>query len=134
MTDEPSQGRGPEVLPERDSEPLRGEASPSTAEKAAARGEGPDLVEPHAPLYREAGGFRLRLDPPDLARLRDLPGSKGKTDRELGEQFFDGQAARLVTSLAPDVEAPAEVRVVVDPYSRQAFLALDNKIRGIVSF
>jgi len=66
--------------------------------------------------------------------LRDLPGSKGKTDRELGEQFFDGQAARLVTSLAPDVEAPAEVRVVVDPYSRQAFLALDNKIRGIVSF
>lgn len=134
MTDEPSEGWGPEVLPEPELEPLKEETSSSRAKEAVTRGEGPDLVEPHEPLYREAGGFRLRLDPPDLARLRELPGSKGKTDQELGEQFFDGQAARLVASLAPDVEAPAEVRVVVDPYSRQAFLALDNKIRGIVSF
>ena len=36
------------------------------------------------------GRIPLRLEPPDLARLRELPGSKGKTDRELGESFFDG--------------------------------------------
>jgi len=103
------------------------------AGKEPRRGQG-DLLEPREPLYREAGGFRLRLDPADLARLRELPGSKGKTDRELGEQFFDGQASRLVASLAPDVPPPAEARVVVDPYSRQAFVAVENRIRGIISF
>jgi hypothetical protein len=133
-TDEPGQSRGPDVLPEKVPGPPAGQASRSAAEKRAPRGEKPDLVESHEPLYREAGGFRLRLDPADLARLRELPGSKGKTDRELGEEFFDAQAARLAASLAPDVEAPAEVRVVVDPYSRQAFVAVQNKIRGIVSF
>lgn len=86
------------------------------------------------PLYRDSAGYRLRLEPPDLARLRELPGSKGKTDQELGETFFDGQAARLAASLAEDVPAPAEVRVVVDPYSRQAFLAVERKIRSILSF
>jgi hypothetical protein len=134
VTDEPGQSPGPEGLAEGEPEPLRGEASASAGKTTAARGEGPDLVEPRQPLYRETGGFRLRLDAPDLARLRELPGSKGRTDRELGEQFFDGQGARLVASLAPDVQPPAEVRVVVDPYSRQAFLAIQNKIRGIVSF
>lgn len=76
----------------------------------------------------------MRLEPADLARLRELPGSKGKTDRELGETFFDGQSERFVTSLAEDVPSPAEVRVVVDPYSRQAFLAVERKIRSILSF
>ncbi len=76
----------------------------------------------------------MRLEPPDLARLRELPGSKGKTDLELGETFFDGQAARFAASLAEDVPAPADVRVVVDPYSRQAFLAVEKKIRSILSF
>jgi hypothetical protein len=32
------------------------------------------------------------------------------------------------------VPTPSEIRVVVDPYSRQAFLALENRIRGILSF
>ncbi len=76
----------------------------------------------------------MRLDPADLTRLRELPGSKGKTDRELGEQFFDGQAARFAAALAGEVTPPAEIRVVVDPYSRQAFLALENRIRAILSF
>ncbi len=86
------------------------------------------------PLYRESRGYRMRLEPPDLARLRELPGSKGKTDVELGEIFFDGQSERFTTSLAEDVPSPAEVRVVVDPYSRQAFLAVEKKIRSILSF
>ena len=94
----------------------------------------PELLESRDPLYRELQGYRLRLDPPDLARLRELPGSKGKTDRELGEQFFEGQSARLAAALAEDVPAPAEIRVVVDPYSRQVFLALESRIRAIVSF
>ncbi len=137
MTDEPSRDPRPETPPGEVPEapappaPLVPRSAP---EKGIPRGEKPDLVESHEPLYREASGFRLRLDPPDLARLRELPGSKGRTDRELGEQFFDAQTARLAAALLPDVEAPAEVRVVVDPYSRQAFLAIENKIRGIVSF
>jgi hypothetical protein len=110
--------------------------APSTPvdRRRTPRGPRPETLESQEPLLRESGGYRLRLEPRDLARLRELPGSKGKTDRELGETFLDGQAARLTASLAGDVEPPAEVRVVVDPYSRQAFLAVGRTIRGIVSF
>ena len=94
----------------------------------------PNMVELREPLFRETGGYRLRLDPADLARLRELPGSKEKTDRELGEMFFDAHSERLTGAVADDVPAPAELRVVVDPFSRQAFLALGKTIRGIVSF
>jgi hypothetical protein len=76
----------------------------------------------------------LRLESRDLARLRELPGARGKTDEQLGEEFFDGQAERLAATLLGDVPVPAEIRVVVDPFSRQAFLALQSTIRGIVSF
>jgi hypothetical protein len=85
------------------------------------------------PVFREAGGYRLRLDPPDLARLRELPGSRGKTDEEIGSQFLESHQARLLAAVAGDVAPPAELRVLVDPYSRQAFLALERRIRGIVS-
>lgn len=105
--------------------------APRAERSRAAR---PDILELREPLYREAGGYRLRLDPPDLARLRELPGSREKTDRELGEQFFDANSERLTGAVADDVPAPAELRVVVDPFSRQAFLALGRTIRGIVSF
>jgi hypothetical protein len=91
-------------------------------------------VDRREPLYREVRGYRLRLDPPDLARLRELPGSRGKSDTEIGEAFFDGQADRLASAIAEDVPSPCELRVVVDPYSRQAFLALEGTIRGILSF
>jgi hypothetical protein len=94
----------------------------------------PEILEIREPLFREADGYTLRLDPPDLARLRDLPGSKEKTDRELGEMFFDAHSARLTGAVSDDVSAPAELRVVVDPFSRQAFLAVGKTIRGIVSF
>ena len=94
----------------------------------------PDLTDRREPLYRDCQGYRLRLDPPDLARLRELPGSRGKSDEEIGEAFFDGQAERFAASLAEDVPSPSEIRVVVDPYSRQAFLALEDRIRGILSF
>ena len=105
----------------------------SESSRAVPRGR-PDLADRREPLYRECRGYRLRLDPPDLARLRELPGSRGRTDTEIGEAFFDGQADRLAASIADDVPSPNEVRVVVDPYSRQAFLALENRIRGILSF
>ena len=117
-------------LPRRS--PARCRRRPLPARKAAA--PRPDLTDRREPLYRECRGYRLRLDPPDLARLRELPGSRGKSDDELGEAFFDGQAERLAASIADDVPAPSEIRVVVDPYSRQAFLALENRIRGILSF
>ena len=99
-----------------------------------SRGPRPNMLELREPLFRETGGYRLRLDPADLARLRELPGSKEKTDRELGEMFFDAHSERLTGAVADDVPAPAELRVVVDPFSRQAFLALGRTIRGIVSF
>ncbi len=107
--------------------------APPESSRAVPRGR-PDLADRREPLYRECRGYRLRLDPPDLARLRELPGSRGRTDTEIGEAFFDGQADRLAASIVDDVPSPNEVRVVVDPYSRQAFLALENQIRGILSF
>jgi hypothetical protein len=109
-------------------------ASTARVQAAPASPLRPDLAAARDPLFRECKGYRLRLDPPDLARLRELPGARGKSDEELGEQFFDGQAERLAASIADDVPAPSEIRVVVDPYSRQAFLALENRIRGILSF
>jgi len=116
-------------------EAVTGELPPPPAPRAASsRPPRPDLASRREPLYRECRGYRLRLDPPDLARLRELPGSRGKTDDEIGEAFFDGQAERLAASIVDDVPSPSEIRVVVDPYSRQAFLALDNRIRGILSF
>jgi hypothetical protein len=107
---------------------------PAVDRRKAPRGPRPSLVEEREPVFHDEGGYRLRMEPADLAKLRELPGAKGKTDRELGEEFFKGQSARLVASMAEDVETPAEVRVVVDPYSRQAFLAVGRTIRGIVSF
>ena len=109
-------------------------APQSEAAGASTKPERPRLELARHPLYREALGYRMRLEPADLARLRELPGSKGKSDEELGEAFFDGLSERFTTALAEDVPAPAEIRVVVDPYSRQAFLALDKKIRAILSF
>ena len=119
-----------ETKPPAAAAPLR--SAESRAERT--RPPRPEMIEAREPVYRESEGYTLRLDPPDLARLRELPGSKGKTDRELGELFFDGQAARLTGAVSGDVPVPAEVRVVVDPYSRQAFLAVGKTIRGIVSF
>jgi len=129
----PAAGPVREVEPPRPvPEPPRS-ARPDLAPKGPS-GARPQLAESQEPLYREVAGFRLRLDPADLARLRELPGSRGRTDRELGEEFFARQADRLVESLGGDLEPPAEVRVVVDPYSRQAFLAVEKTIRSILSF
>ncbi|HEX9286642.1 MAG TPA: hypothetical protein VF999_05175, partial [Thermoanaerobaculia bacterium] len=79
-------------------------------------------------------GYSFQLEPPDLANLRELPNARGKTDEELGREFLEAQGDRLVAAIADDVSAPASIRVLVDPYSRQAFLAFGNRVRGIVSF
>ena len=109
-------------------------AGPQSGSAARRERDRPSLALARDPLYREARGYRMRLEPADLARLRELPGSKGLSDEELGKNFFDGQSERFIAALAEDVPAPAEIRVVVDPYSRQAFLALDRTIRAILSF
>ncbi len=114
--------------------PVAGQPRRRDDRPRAPRGPRPDLIASSEPVYRESAGYRMRLEPADLTRLRELPGSKGKSDRELGETFFDGQTDRFTASLAEDVPAPADVRVVVDPYSRQAFLAVEKKIRSILSF
>ncbi|HEY1435302.1 MAG TPA: hypothetical protein VGG65_07990 [Thermoanaerobaculia bacterium] len=129
----------PERLEELAPEPAPAAEAITGSVKEPVRAAGapkgrPDLKDRREPLYRECKGYRLRLDPPDLARLRELAGARGKSDDELGEAFFDGQAERLAASILDDVPTPSEIRVVVDPYSRQAFLALENRIRGILSF
>jgi hypothetical protein len=125
----------PEVEPAaREELPISEPPPPAVDRRKAPRGPRPSLEEEREPVFHDEGGYRMRMEPAALAKLRELPGAKGKTDRELGEEFFKGQSARLVASMAGDVETPAEVRVVVDPYSRQAFLAVGRTIRGIVSF
>lgn len=123
-----------EIAPPRPEPPGSAAPRPEGPAAAPARPERPRLVLAREPLYRSLRGYRMRLEPADLARLRELPGSKGQSDEQLGEAFFDGQADRFAQALSGDVPAPAEIRVVVDPYSRQAFLALDRTIRAILSF
>jgi hypothetical protein len=131
---EPDSGAAPAEDP-GPPEPAEGDPrTAAAAEPSAAPSARPALSEGQEPVYREVGGFRLRLEPADLARLRELPGSRGRGDRELGEEFLEKQADRFAQSLAEDVAPPAEVRVVVDPYSRQAFLAVERTIRSILSF
>ena len=74
------------------------EAAPARGRPAPAGPAGPQ--DRREPLYRECQGYQLRLDPPDLARLRELAGARGKSDDEIGEAFFDGQAERLAASIA----------------------------------
>ena len=49
--------------------------------RAGLRAGRPDLLDRQEPLYRSCRGYRLRLEPPDLARLRELPGSRGQVRR-----------------------------------------------------
>jgi len=83
---------------------------------------------------REYGGYRFRLMAPDVAKLRELAGARGKSDEALVAEFFDAQAPRWAESLAENLPAPAEVRIVVDPYSRQAFMASGRTVYSILSF
>ena len=83
---------------------------------------------------RECGGYHFRIHPPDVAKLRELAGARGKADEVLVAEFFDAQAPRWAESLAENLPAPADVRIVVDPYSRQAFMASGNVVYSILSF
>jgi hypothetical protein len=94
----------------------------------------PSLSIERIAVSRDHGGYAFRLEPSDLANLRELPGARGKTDEDLGAEFLAAHCDRLVAALAGDLPAPAAVRVLVDPYSRQAFLAHEDRVRGIVSF
>jgi hypothetical protein len=128
MTD-PENGTPPPETPPGAPGPRSEAASP-----AGRRPSRPDLSTERAAVSREHGGYDFRLEPRDLAKLRELPGARGKSDEELGAEFLRAHAERLSAALADDPPAPATIRVVVDPYSRQAFLAFENRVRGIVSF
>ena len=104
------------------------------ASPAGRRPSRPNLSIERNPVSREQAGYAFRLEPPDLANLRELPGARGKSDEELGEEFLATHGDRLVAALAGDLPTPASIRVLVDPYSRQAFLAYQDRVRGIVSF
>jgi len=83
---------------------------------------------------RDCGGYHFRIQPADVAKLRELAGARGKSDETLVAEFFDAQAPRWAESLAENLPAPADVRIVVDPYSRQAFMASGNTVYSILSF
>ncbi len=87
-----------------------------------------------APAERECAGYRFRLLGPDVAKLRELAGARGKSDETLVTEFFDSQVPRWVESLAENLPPPVEVRIVVDPYSRQAFMASGTTVYSILSF
>jgi hypothetical protein len=118
--------------------PAREEAPASTLSEAAApagrRSSRPDLSVVRSAVSQEHAGFTFRLEPPDLANLRELPGARGRTDEELGAEFLLAHGDRLAAAIASDLPAASSVRVLVDPYSRQAFLAVEDRVRGIVSF
>jgi hypothetical protein len=103
-------------------------------EPETARESRLDRPRARTAVSREARGYTLRLEPADLARLRELPGSRGRSDEELGEEFLAGHSDKFASALAGDVDSPEKIRVVVDPWSRQAFLAVGKTIRAIVSF
>ncbi|MDQ5873436.1 MAG: hypothetical protein M3547_14655 [Acidobacteriota bacterium] len=111
--------------------PPRSEAASPAGRRVPVR---PNLSVERSAVSHEHSGYAFRLEPPDLANLRELPGARGKTDEELGTEFLATHAERLSAALAGDLPAPAAVRVLVDPYSRQAFLAFEDRVRGIVSF
>ena len=111
--------------------------APTRSEAGAPGGRRPnrpDLSVERSAVSRDHAGFTFRLEPTDLANLRELPGARGRTDEELGAEFLLAHADRLAAAIADDLPAAASVRVLVDPYSRQAFLAVDDRVRGIVSF
>ncbi|HEY3173611.1 MAG TPA: hypothetical protein VGK86_13670 [Thermoanaerobaculia bacterium] len=111
---------------------------PAPRSEAAAPGgrlsSRPTLSVERASVSREQAGYSFQLEPPDLANLRELPNARGKSDEELGNEFLEAHGDRLVAAIADDLPAPASIRVLVDPFSRQAFLAFGNRVRGIVSF
>ena len=118
--------------------PTREEAPAPTLSEAAApagrRSSRPDLSVVRSAVSREHAGFTFCLEPPDLANLRELPGARGRTDEELGAEFLLAHGDRLAAAIASDLPVASSVRVLVDPYSRQAFLAVEDRVRGIVSF
>jgi len=87
-----------------------------------------------APAERECGGYRFRLTSADVAKLRELAGARGRSDEALVAEFFDSQASRWAESLSENLPPPAEVRIVVDPYSRQSFMACGTTVYSILSF
>ena len=110
--------------------PARSEA----ASPGGRRPSRPSLSVERAAVSREHAGYTFRLEPPDLANLRELPGARGRTDEELGAEFLLAHGDRLAAAIADDLPVTSSVRVLVDPYSRQAFLAVEDRVRGIVSF
>jgi hypothetical protein len=95
---------------------------------------GLDVRAANGAAEREQGGYRFHLYPADAAKLRELAGARGKSDETLIDEFLSAQAPRWAQSLADTLPPPADVRVVVDPYSRQAFLASGRTVFSILSF
>ena len=132
MTD-PDDGAPRPPVPTPEGAPAPGARSEAAA-PGGRRPSRPGLSVDRAAVSRDHAGYTFRLEPPDLANLRELPGARGKTDEELGTEFLAAQGDRLAAAISEDLPTPSSIRVLVDPYSRQVFLAFEDRVRGIVSF
>ena len=120
----------PALAPESPPAPARSEAAAPGGRRPAR----PNLTVERSAVTRDHAGYTFRLEPTDLANLRELPGARGRTDEELGAEFLLAHGDRLAAAIADDLPAASRIRVLIDPYSRQAFLAVEDRVRGIVSF
>ncbi|MEP6471234.1 MAG: hypothetical protein ABJC28_04400 [Acidobacteriota bacterium] len=129
---DPEDGAPPPPAPAPESAPTppRSEAGSPGGRKPPR----PNLSVERSAVTHDHAGYTFRLEPTDLANLRELPGARGRTDEELGAEFLLAHGDRLAAAIADDLPAASRVRVLVDPYSRQAFLAVEDRVRGIVSF
>ncbi len=80
-----------------------------------------------------AGSWVLTLEPQQCARLRELPDWSERDEDFVAESFLSGKADKWSRSLA-GVTPGSELRVIVDQFSRQAFLIDGSTVVHIDSF
>lgn len=80
-----------------------------------------------------AGSWVLTLDETQCARLRELPNWSGRDEDFVAEDFLGGKASRWAAALS-GIPAGTELRVLVDQFSRQAFLIDGQLVVHIDSF
>lgn len=106
---------------------------PSTS-KAAHESPEDEKLPVLPPRWRAPSGeVVLTLDEQHCSRLRDLPEWSGRDPDFVAESFLASRASRWQRTLS-DLPPGAEVRVLVDQWSRQAFAAHGLVVVHIDSF
>jgi len=80
-----------------------------------------------------AGHVVLTLDEAMCARLRELPDWSSRSEDFVAEDFMTQKGAKWARTI-PEIAAGTELRVIIDQFSRQAFLIDGALIVHIDSF